>query len=58
MGIEAVKFRTDGFYSQPFAFGDEQIRQKHPLQRQSAELSHRYRQRSNLGRYHTGLPDD
>jgi len=28
MGIEAVKFRTDGFYSQPFAFGDEQISTK------------------------------
>lgn len=24
MEIKAVKFRTDGFYSQPFAFGGEE----------------------------------
>ena len=28
MEIKAVKFRTDGFYSQPFAFGGEEGPQK------------------------------
>ena len=42
MTIKAVKFRKDGFYSQPFAFGGEEgmdpFDKKHSLPRKSSEL--------------------
>ena len=43
MDIKAVKFRKDGFYSQPFAFGGEEGQEKFD--------KNRHWRRSHLGRY-------
>ena len=52
MDIKAVKFRKDGFYSQPFVFGGEEGQEKFDKNiRYRGSLSDRHWQGGYTGRY-------